>query len=65
MGSYWDGVKRRWKGMVDGNLPHDKPQSQPPQPPRHQFRMIRQKFRDFHGRDPYSDQELIDWWNRL
>ena len=74
MGSYWEGVKRRWRGMVDA----------PPPPkgtgtgssgtgsgstgtggdPGKEWELVYQKFRQIEGRDPYSFQELVDWWNR-
>lgn len=30
-----------------------------------EWKMIHQKFRKHYGRDPYSLQELKDWWSRL
>lgn len=69
MSSYWEGVKRRWRGMVDA----------PPSPkgtgtggsgtggggvPGKEWELIYLKFRQIEGRDPYSFQELVDWWNR-
>lgn len=33
--------------------------------PYQEWKMIHQKFRNHHGRDPYSLQELKDWWSRL
>ena len=77
MSSYWDGVKRRWNGMVD-------PQSLPPKKgtgvsdtgsgtgggtgsggdPGKEWELVYLKFREIEGRDPYSFQELVDWWNR-
>ncbi|WP_339136475.1 MAG: hypothetical protein WGN25_01160 [Candidatus Electrothrix sp. GW3-4] len=30
-----------------------------------QWRMIYLKFKQIEGRDPYSFQELVDWWNRI
>lgn len=84
MSSYWEGVKRRWQGMVDAPKP----------PPKStgtgggsgsgsgtgtgttgtgdgsnrrlgkEWELVYQKFRQVQGRDPYSFQELVDWWNR-
>jgi hypothetical protein len=30
-----------------------------------QWELVYQKFREIEGRDPYSFQELVDWWNRI
>ena len=30
-----------------------------------EWELVYQKFRDIEGRDPYSFQELVDWWNRV
>ena len=77
MSSYWDGVKRRWNGMLY-------PQSLPPKKgkgdsdtvsgtggvtgsggdPGKEWELVYLKFREIEGRDPYSFQELVDWWNR-
>ena len=69
---YWDGVKNRWRGMVEGANP-------PPKNtgtggfgtgtgtggyPGKEWELVYQKFREIEGRDPYSFQELVDWWNR-
>ncbi len=70
MGSYWDGVKRRWKGMVDSGNPPPKNtgtgsgSSGTGGHPGKEWELVYQKFRQIEGRDPYSFQELVDWWNR-
>lgn len=81
MSSYWDGVKRRWRGMVDG--PVDPPPKQGTGSggtghsgtgpgyemsgmqgePGREWELVYDKFRQVVGRDPYSFQELKDWWN--
>ena len=30
-----------------------------------EWELVYQKFRDIERRDPYSFQELVDWWNRI
>ena len=67
---YWDGVKGRWNEMVEGRLPMEDPPPVPPAeplpgPPAEDADLIRGKFRQWMGREPYSDQELIDWWQSL
>ncbi len=75
MGSYWKGVKERWGAMVKGELPtettgrksgsggdHSSSRSSPVTPPNAQWERIYQKFRQIHGRHPYSHQEVVDWW---
>lgn len=68
---YWDGVKSRWGKMKKGELPLNEPlpeSGSPPPPPNvgpPPADMIRQKFREWAGREPYSDQELQDWWDSL
>lgn len=75
MGSYWDGVKRRWAGMVDAPPPPPKSGSGSSgtgsgggssgsggETPGKEWELIYQKFRRMKGRDPYSFQELKDWW---
>ena len=63
MGSYWDGVKRRWRGMVDA--PSTPPKDTGPGgDPGKEWELVYKKFRQIEGRDPYSFQELVDWWNR-
>jgi hypothetical protein len=79
MASYWEGVKRRWKGMVDAETPPSKSgtgssgtgsgRSGTGGPgaggyPGKEWELVYQKFRQIEGRDPYSFQELVDWWNR-
>ena len=88
MGSYWDGVKRRWSGMVDSGSPPPKNtgtggsgtgsggsgtgsggsgssgSSGTGGHPGKEWELVYQKFRQIEGRDPYSFQELVDWWNR-
>ena len=72
---YWDEVKKKWNAMEDGDfkevvnfnpgknstggntgsggLDHS------------EWEKIHQKFRQHYGRDPYSLQELKDWWANL
>jgi|GEM_PF-3359000 len=67
---YWDGVKSRFNAMVEGELPTQGQQPAPPPPEGAapappepvEPNMIREKFRQWMGREPYSDQELEDWW---
>ena len=33
--------------------------------PLDQWELVYHKFREIEGRDPYSFQELVDWWNRI
>lgn len=33
--------------------------------PRKEWELVYQKFREIKGRDPYSFQEVIDWWNMV
>jgi hypothetical protein len=33
--------------------------------PLDQWELVYFKFREIEGRDPYSFQELVDWWNRI
>ena len=84
MGSYWDGVKRRWAGMVDGPAPRQGTGGSSSGSgssgtgsgssgtgsgggglPGKEWQLIYQKFRQMVGRDPYSFQELQDWWSRM
>ncbi len=68
MSTYWDGVKRRWRAMVDGPVPPQQGtgtgsgSSGTGSVPGKEWELIYQKFRQIKGRDPYSFQELIDWW---
>lgn len=75
MGSYWDGVKSRWNAMVGTeNLPPKgtgtggsgtgSGSSGTGGHPGKEWELVYQKFRQIEGRDPYSFQELVDWWNR-
>ncbi len=74
MSSYWEGVKRRWQGMVDAPKPPPKStgsgtgtgsgSSGTGGGPGKEWELVYQKFRQIERRDPYSFQELVDWWNR-
>ena len=70
MSSYWEGVKRRWRGVVDTPHPPKKDTvtggfgTEPDSDPGKEWELVYQKFRQIEGRDPYSFQELVDWWNR-
>ena len=69
MSSYWEGVKRRWSGMVDAPNPPPKSgtggsgTSGSGGAPGKEWELVYQKFKQVNGRDPYSFQELKDWWN--
>jgi hypothetical protein len=69
MSTYWEGVKARWEGMMASGPAEapPPPQQAPPQEaaPPGGWEMIYRKFREIEGRDPYSPQELRDWWDRL
>ena len=81
MGSYWDGVKQRWREMTGetqsgtghggtghggtghggtghGGTGHGGTGSGGDA----EWELIHDKFRQVVGREPYSFQELKDWW---
>lgn len=78
MGSYWDGVKKRWKAMTGEVGPPPKNTGGGPSGTGHgytgtgpggpqpgkEWELVYWKFREIERRDPYSFQELVDWWNR-
>ena len=33
--------------------------------PGKEWELVYLRFREIEGRDPYSFQELVDWWNRI
>jgi len=72
--NYWEGVKQRWRSMT-GNPPKRRGTgtghtgtgsggSGTGGTPGKEWELIHQKFRQIMGRDPYSFQELVDWWNQ-
>jgi hypothetical protein len=69
MSRYWEGVKARWQGMMasapEEERPTETPQHERPdaaaQPG--EWDLVHRKFRQIYGREPYSFQELQDWWN--
>ncbi len=77
---YWEGVKRRWKGVVNKSIsppPSDNGgrgavpstsgrfTSGPSGEDDKEWDHVYQKFRDARGRSPYSFRELLDWWSRM
>ena len=73
MSTYWDGVKRRWSAMVDGPAPPPRGtgagstgtgsgSTGTESVPGKEWELVYRKFRQIEGRDPYSFQELVDWW---
>ncbi len=77
MSSYWEGVKKRWEGMVGTPNPPSKTGTGGSGTdsgtgggtgtggnPGKEWELVYLKFREIEGRDPYSFQELVDWWNR-
>ena len=62
--SYWKEVKNQWRQMTEQYDP-------PPKKgtgdggtgaPGKEWEQVYKKFRQVHGREPYSYQELQDWW---
>jgi len=76
MSGYWDGVKRRWNAMVDAPSPPPRSgtgtgssgtgqgSTGPGGVPGKEWELVYNKFRQINRRDPYSFQELVDWWNQ-
>ena len=67
METYWEGVRRRWTGMVDPQThtstgPSGRGTGDGYAP---EWKLIRQKFRQVMGREPYAPRELEDWWYSL
>lgn len=70
--SYWKDVQNRWRGMIGGENPPPKNTgtggsgtgSGTGGHPGKEWELVYLKFREIERRDPYSFQELVDWWNR-
>ena len=78
MSNYWKGVIDRWNGMVGTPNPPPKTGTGGSGTgsgtgggtgsggdPGKEWELVYYKFREIEGRDPYSFQELVDWWNRV
>ncbi len=63
------GVQKTWDDLLQmwGYPPQKETHSKKRQPPpvRDEWEIIYHKFRQRVGRDPYSFQELKDWWHSL
>ncbi len=75
MGNFWESFKsewnKEWQRMEDmGNLPQNSDtetgsqEDEDNEDQSKKWELVYLKFREIKGRDPYSFQELVDWWNR-
>ena len=75
MGNFWETFKSEWKNewqrMEDmGNSPQNSDtetedqEYESDEDQGKKWELVYLKFREIEGRDPYSFQELVDWWNR-
>ena len=73
---YWDEVKDQWTRLSGQYQPPSKGTGSgsgtgpggpgtggaPPRVPGKEWEQVYKKFRQVNGREPYSFQELQDWW---